>query len=192
MPWSQRQCWVVGGCTLGYYSCSVTVILFNKWAMSSQGFSFPYFVTLCYLVVKGVECGLLQKILQLPGRTFDSWSEYILQVVMVGVAVAVQICLQNISFLYVSVALYTMIGASVPVWQLCWGMSPCFRLEQFSLSLTMAIILVASGLAVISVGAASASPTGVILLLGSVCLSGCAPPLPPQLHLARPVLTDLL
>ena len=41
--------------------------------MSSQGFSFPYFVTLMYLVVKGLECGLMQWGCNLPGRTFTTW-----------------------------------------------------------------------------------------------------------------------
>ena len=41
--------------------------------MSSQGFSFPYFVTLMYLVVKGLECGLMQWCFNLPGRTFTTW-----------------------------------------------------------------------------------------------------------------------
>ena len=42
----RRKLLIVAGSTVGYYLCSVTVILFNKWAMSSQHFSFPYFVTL--------------------------------------------------------------------------------------------------------------------------------------------------
>ena len=119
-----------------------------------------------------MECGLLVALLKLPGRKFEGWFEYFTQVVLVGVAIAGQICLQNLSFLFVSVALYTMVGASIPIWQLCWGLSPCFRLETFSWQLSGAIVFVAVGLAVVSFGATSASPTGIALLLGSVCLSG--------------------
>ena len=85
-PWC-----ILLGSTAGYYGSSVTVILFNKCTahrlscpparlttalagvMSSQGFSFPYFVTLMYLVVKGLECGLMQWCFNLPGRTFTTW-----------------------------------------------------------------------------------------------------------------------
>ena len=44
---------------------------------------------------------------------------------MVGILVGSSICLQNISFLFVTVALYTMVGATVPIFQLCWALSPC-------------------------------------------------------------------
>lgn len=96
---------VVVGCTVGYYCCSISIILFNKFLMTNSGFAFPYFITLVYLVVKGVECGVMKWCLKLPGRHFDTWEEYGRKVVLVGVAVATEICVRNLSFVYVTVAL---------------------------------------------------------------------------------------
>eukprot|EP01047_Picozoa_sp_COSAG01_P059841 COSAG01_NODE_7247_length_3283_cov_404.497173_1_plen_109_part_00 len=42
-----RRALVVGGSTLGYYACSVSVILFNKWAISSRGFCAFVLPTFC-------------------------------------------------------------------------------------------------------------------------------------------------
>ena len=38
---------------------------------------------------------------QLPGRRFATWREYFLKVVLVGAGVAAEICVRNLSFLYV-------------------------------------------------------------------------------------------
>eukprot|EP01052_Picozoa_sp_SAG31_P007204 SAG31_NODE_340_length_17466_cov_5.689987_10_plen_320_part_00 len=162
----------VVACTAGYYICSVSIILFNKFLLSNSGFSFPYFVTLVYLVVKGLECGLMKWCLGLEGRQFNSWSEYFFKVVLVGASVATEICIRNLSFIYVTVALYTMVGATVPIWQLGWALAPCFKLEKFEIFLVLAIVAVALGLALVGYGATEVEPVGLFILLASVVLSG--------------------
>ena len=77
-----------------------------------------------------------------------------------GVLVGGSICLQNVSFLFVTVALYTMVGATVPVFQLCWALSPCFQLEKPSRGLVSAILCVVSGLVLIAYGATEVNPIG--------------------------------
>jgi solute carrier family 35 protein C2 len=143
--------------------------------------AFPYAVTLVYLLVKGLECAVLQRLLRLPGRSFDGWAPYARRVIGVGASVALQICLQNLSFVFVSVTLYTMVGASVPIFQLSWGISPCFRLETYSSRLAGAITLVVVGMCAIAWDAADASRArpsdcdpalGFLILLGSTALSG--------------------
>ena len=97
---------------------------------------------------------------------------YFTRVVLVGVSVAMNICLQNISFLFVTVALYVMVGATVPIFQLGWALSPCFRLERPSRGLISAILCVAIGLFFIGAGSTEVNPIGFGILLCSVTMAG--------------------
>lgn len=115
---------------------------------------------------------LKQWCFKLPGRSFDTWWQYFTRVIMVGVLVGSSICLQNISFLFVTVALYTMVGATVPIFQLCWALSPCFALEKPSRGLFASIAMVVAGLVLIGYGSTEVNPIGLVILLCSVTVGG--------------------
>lgn len=112
----------IAQCVLSWYLVSISFTLWNKFVLRywrGGGFPFPVFVTLTHMTTKLCITRLLnarclvradRKITALP------CGEAIRGPVPIGVCTAMDVALSNLSFLFISVAFYTILKASAVLW----------------------------------------------------------------------------
>jgi hypothetical protein len=135
----------------GWYAVSVSLTLFNKWILGYwvPSFRFPLAMTFCHMVFKGVIAAATIWLFALPVPTI-TWRQFWLHACPIGAATGLDIALSNVSFLYITVSYYTMIKPLGLLFTLL--MALLLRLEQPSVALISAVMLIFSGVFLASVG----------------------------------------
>jgi len=178
--------------TTCWYLVSITLTMYNKWLFTQWagvGFRFPVFITMLHMFVKfclaraalalgfgrgdGSDAGIRlgqaaggqrAKAPPRPSRA-QQQQMYWRKAVPVGLLTGIDVCLSNISFLYVSVTFYTIVKSSTPMFTLV--LSVACGLQQCSGSLVGSVLLLCSGVALASYGETQFSALGFCLVLGA-------------------------
>lgn len=154
--------------SLGWYASSISMTLFNKYLFSQYGFRFPVFATMFHSTgIFLVTWAILSNCMTKPNISRKVFFKF---VVPVGVFAGLDIALSNMSYLYITVTLYTMVKSSVLVWVLLFSF--LFRLEKPSVVLVVIILLVAGGIFLATFGTTEVHLGGVMLVVVASILSG--------------------
>lgn len=153
--------------TLGWYSTSITLVLLNKWVLSSWmggGLDFPIFYTMTHMVLKGLFSLLYILVFRCRSAELPSWKT-LKMASMIGVLVGLDVVASNISFQYITVTFYVMVKSSALLWILMFGMLA--NVEPCSPQIIAAVIVTASGMFLSTYGEADFNLTGFCLVLAS-------------------------
>ncbi|CAE7568139.1 SLC35C2 [Symbiodinium natans] len=149
----------------GWYCVSITLVLLNKWVMKSWrgGLDFPLFYTMSHMVLKGC-FSLLYLALSChpPGKQRRS---VCCGVSFVGVMTALDVAASNMSFLFITVAFYTMLKSASLIFILVLG--AVLRIEKCSAGIAATVVLISIGIFITSYGETDFDLRGFWLVLGS-------------------------
>lgn len=123
----------------GWFIVSIFLTLYNKLSFTTMGMDFPLTITCIHLVLRVPMAVVAMRYMGVHRKSF-SWRELRRSVGPVGVAMALDIGLSNMSFMFVSVTYYTIVKSSVPIWVL--GFSVLLGLQRFTLSLGAVVICI--------------------------------------------------
>jgi solute carrier family 35, member C2 len=155
---------------LVWFGMSNATILATKWLFSNH-FPFPLTVTMFSNVIASLWALLLSCVPRLRPQqplTKQLLSEYVLPI---GVCVAVEIGCSNLALKILSVSFGTILKGGAPVFTFIWGL--LLGLEQFSWSIMGALVTIALGIALASLGEGEEfQALGFCLQLISTCLAG--------------------
>ncbi|CAE7409507.1 SLC35C2 [Symbiodinium pilosum] len=149
-------------CRLGV---SITLVLLNKWVMKSWrgGLNFPLFYTMSHMILKGFFSFLyLALSCHPPGKQRRS---VCCGVSLVGVMTALDVAASNMSFLFITVAFYTMLKSASLIFILVLG--AILRIEQCSAGIAATVLLISVGIFITSYGETDFDLRGFWLVLGS-------------------------
>jgi len=152
---------------LGWYSTSITLVLLNKWVMSSwmgAGLHFPIFYTMTHMVLKGVFAIVYLVFVRCQDLPPTNW-RVIKTASGIGVLVGLDVVASNLSFQYITVTFYVMVKASALIWILVFG--SLANLEACSPQIVLTVFIISSGIFFSTYGEADFSGTGFGLVLAS-------------------------
>lgn len=152
---------------LGWYSVSVTLVLFNKWVLSSWmegGLKFPIFYTLTHMFFKGVFSLTYLVCVRCQPLPAVSWRT-VRMATFIGVFVGLDVVASNLSFQYISITFYVMVKASALIWILIFGVAA--GLEPCSPQIVATILVIATGIFLSLNGEAHFNVTGFWLVFAS-------------------------
>eukprot|EP00913_Durusdinium_trenchii_P002518 g2328.t1 len=150
---------------LGWYSVSITLVLLNKWVMTSWkgGLPFPLLYTMSHMVLKGCFALSYLKVtcqpLGLPSRGACCGAT------LVGVMTALDVAASNMSFLFITVAFYTMLKSASLIFILVLGV--LIRMEKCSFGIAGTVLLIALGIFMTSYGETEFDVQGFWLVISS-------------------------
>lgn len=159
------------GLILLYYSFSIGITFYQKWFIKE--FHFPLTVVICHLVVKFILSGIIRLAYQIctgKPRILLTWSVYVKQLAITGVASALDIGFSNWSFEFITVSLYTMTKSTCIIFIL--GFSLVFGLEKRRCSLVFIVLLIALGLFMFTYQSTQFNTEGFLLVLSASFLAG--------------------
>mmetsp|Transcript_90238 Transcript_90238/g.232950 ORF Transcript_90238/g.232950 Transcript_90238/m.232950 type:complete len:408 (+) Transcript_90238:61-1284(+) len=154
---------------LSWFTVSITLILFNKWVISSgqggQQMTTPVSYTMSHMAMKGIIACIY---FWLTGMQFSLpkvTCRVLIGLTFVGVFAALDIVTSNLSFLYISASFYTFLKASSLIFILVLAMIT--GLEQASVTLVSTCVLITCGLFLASYGDADFNTVGFALVMVS-------------------------
>lgn len=152
---------------LGWYSVSITLVLFNKWVVShwrDGGLAFPIFYTMTHMVLKGVlALSYLVCVRRKPIPRLRR--KHLIGISFVGVMTGLDVAASNVSFLYVSVSFFVMLKSASLIFILMLG--AVTGMEQCSLQICGTVMVIAGGIFLTSYGEAEFSLPGFCLVISS-------------------------
>ncbi|XP_029835961.1 solute carrier family 35 member C2 isoform X2 [Ixodes scapularis] len=154
-----------------YYCFSIGITFYQKWFIKE--FRFPLTVVICHLVVKFILSGVIRLVFQMctgRPRILLTWSVYVKQLAITGVASALDIGFSNWSFEFITVSLYTMTKSTCIIFIL--GFSLVFGLEKRRCSLVFIVLLIALGLFMFTYQSTQFNTEGFFLVLSASFLAG--------------------
>ena len=92
---------------------SSTIILFNKWILSTKKFHFPLTIVIMHMVFVGV-CAQVYRRLGLSETPNISWRDYIVRFLPIAAFFAASLGFGNAAYLYITVAFVQMLKAATP------------------------------------------------------------------------------
>ncbi|CAP70786.1 uncharacterized protein PODANS_3_8480 [Podospora anserina S mat+] len=136
-----------------WISLSSSVILFNKWILSTLGFEYPVILTTFHLVFATVMTQLLaryttlldgRKTVKMTGRV------YLRAIVPIGFFFSLSLICGNLTYLYLSVAFIQMLKATTPVFVLfsSWALG----VSQPNLKVFLNVSVIVVGVVIASIG----------------------------------------
>ncbi|TYZ65828.1 hypothetical protein PybrP1_001555 [[Pythium] brassicae (nom. inval.)] len=159
----------VGALVVLWYAISIGMTLFNKWFLrvfAGGGFPFATTMTCANMFVK---CVLSRAVHACSRRRAApmalSARAYWRLAVPIGLCTALDITLSNLSFFYITVTFYTIVKSGGNVWNLLF--SVCLGHQRPSVALFGVILLISSGIALASYGAAQFVWRGFALVLAA-------------------------
>ncbi|KAK4180355.1 triose-phosphate transporter family-domain-containing protein [Triangularia setosa] len=136
-----------------WISLSSSVILFNKWILSTLGFEYPVILTTFHLVFATIMTQLLaryttlldgRKTVKMTGRV------YLRAIVPIGFFFSLSLICGNLTYLYLSVAFIQMLKATTPVFVLfsSWALG----VSQPNLKVFLNVSVIVVGVVIASIG----------------------------------------
>ena len=144
---------------------SSSIILFNKYILSSMHFPYPATLVLIHMLFASA-CMTAAKLAgwaDIPALEFRQWRA---QILPVGLCFAVSLALGNAAYLYITVAFVQMLKASTPVAVLLCSFA--FGLEKPTLRLAGFILLISAGIATSCANEVAISVPGIAIQMGAV------------------------
>ncbi|KAI9144889.1 triose-phosphate transporter [Paraphysoderma sedebokerense] len=132
---------------------SSSVILYNKWILSSAGFHYPIFLTTWHLVFATVLTRIMKMyttLLPAAKNSNMSWETYLRSVVPIGVFFSGSLIFNNLAYLHLSVAFIQMLKATTPIVVLVFSFMS--GLKEPNLKLFLNVLIVVVGVAIASYG----------------------------------------
>lgn len=99
---------------LSWYASNISVLLLNKWLLSSTSFRQPVFLTLCQMIVCVALGFCFSQAKLLPVRPLRSKSQFG-RVALLSLLFCVTVVLGNLSLKYIAISFNQMIGATAPL-----------------------------------------------------------------------------
>jgi len=162
----------VASLVCGWYSASITLILFNKWVIShwmDTGLSTPIFYTMTHMMLKGAFAFLYLLLATCkPIPSVDRRT--LLGACIVGCMTGLDVAASNLSFGYISVAFFTMLKCMSIVFSLLIGVA--VGLERCSWAITSIITVISMGIFISSYSEARFSMIGFTLVVLSEVFAG--------------------
>jgi solute carrier family 35, member C2 len=158
-----------------WYCISASIIIATKWLMSEQTEStrlFPYPLTITAFSNTAVTLwaaafARLPRFKPQP-LTHEQFRQYVLPI---GVTTAMEIGFSNVALLLLTVSFSTILKGSSPVATMAWGV--LLRVEPLSIPTTLAVLVIAGGITLASLGeGADFVLLGFLLQLFAVVLGG--------------------
>ncbi|ERS96280.1 uncharacterized protein SPSK_01726 [Sporothrix schenckii 1099-18] len=154
---------------IAWISLSSSVIIFNKWILSTLNFRFPVILTTYHLLFATVMTQLLarytnlidgRKSVKMTGRV------YLRAIVPIGVFFSLSLICGNLTYLYLSVAFIQMLKATTPVAVLLasWAMG----VSQPNLKVFLNVMVIVFGVVLASIGEIRFVMTGFLYQLGGI------------------------
>ncbi|CAK7244058.1 MAG: hypothetical protein STHCBS139747_005592 [Sporothrix thermara] len=154
---------------VAWISLSSSVILFNKWILSTLNFRFPVILTTYHLIFATIMTQLLaryttlidgRKSVKMTGRV------YLRAIVPIGVFFSLSLICGNLTYLYLSVAFIQMLKATTPVAVLLasWAMG----VSQPSLRVFLNVMVIVFGVVLASLGEIRFVMIGFLYQLGGI------------------------
>ncbi|XP_071331693.1 solute carrier family 35 member C2 isoform X1 [Trachinotus anak] len=159
------------GLVLLYYVFSIGITFYNKWLM--KGFHYPLFMTLVHLTIIFCLSALTRWAMQWrtgKPRVILSWKDYLLKVAPTALATALDIGLSNWSFLFITISLYTMTKSSAVVFILFFSL--VFKLEEPNPFLILVVLLISSGMFMVTFQSQQFNLEGFIMALMASFIGG--------------------
>ena len=144
---------------------SSTIILFNKYLLSTTGFHFPLTLVMMHMAFVAA-CAHLWRAAGWTDSPAISWRDVGTRFLPIAALFAASLGLGNAAYLYISVAFVQMLKASTPVAVLLASFA--FRLEHPSGELMLYIVVIAMGVALACYSQLQISVLGVTLQLLAV------------------------
>jgi len=144
---------------------SSTIILFNKYLLSTVHFHFPLSLVILHMVFISA-CAFIWKQLGWVDVPQVAPVDILTRFAPVAVCFALSLGLGNAAYLYISVAFVQMLKASTPVAVLLASFA--FDLEKPNMSLFTFILLIATGVATSAYGQLQLDVIGVVLQMAAV------------------------
>ena len=144
---------------------SSTIILFNKWIISTKKFHYPLTLVLLHMSFVSA-CAQLWRRAGWAEAPTISWRDTITRFAPIAALFAASLGFGNAAYLYISVAFVQMLKAATPVAVLLASFG--FGLEEPSWRLVAYIVVIAIGVAVACYGQLQLNWTGVALQLAAV------------------------
>ena len=146
------------------WTCSISVIMFNKYLLTVAGFRFPVLLTTWHQVFATVGTQVLGRTTNLLDSRHDlhmSPRMLLRQVLPLGMLFSASLIFTNKAFIYLSVSYIQMLKASMPVVVLL--VSVIFGLQPLTTSSFVKVLIIAMGVALASYGEASFNLMGFLL-----------------------------
>ncbi|KAK1832165.1 triose-phosphate transporter family-domain-containing protein [Podospora conica] len=148
---------------------SSSVILFNKWILSTLNFTYPVILTTYHMVIATIMTQLLaryttlldgRKTVKMTGRV------YLRAIVPIGFFFSLSLICGNITYLYLSVAFIQMLKATTPVAVLLssWALG----VSQPNLRVFLNVSVIVVGVIIASIGEIKFVWIGVIYQIGGI------------------------
>mmetsp|Transcript_52084 Transcript_52084/g.121103 ORF Transcript_52084/g.121103 Transcript_52084/m.121103 type:complete len:377 (+) Transcript_52084:88-1218(+) len=162
----QHSFWVCS-LVLGWFTVSITLILYNKWVITSwgpAGIRCPIFYTSNHMLLKGMFAGCYFQLFQRRSPPKVSWQAF-LGLSFAGAFASLDILTSNMSYIYISASFYTFLKSSSLVFVLFFALVCC--LEPCSVSTISTVVLVSTGMFLSSYGEPEFNTIGLILVVTS-------------------------
>ncbi|KAI9143658.1 triose-phosphate transporter family-domain-containing protein [Paraphysoderma sedebokerense] len=142
---------------------SSSVILYNKWILSSKNFHYPIFLTTWHLVFATILTQIMKRhtnMLPAAKKSTMTWDKYTRTVVPIGIFFSGSLIFNNKAYLHLSVAFIQMLKAATPIVVLV--LSFMSGLKEPNLRLFLNVLIVVVGVAIASYGELEFRLTGFI------------------------------
>ena len=144
---------------------SSTIILFNKWLISTKHFHYPLTLVIMHMTFVSA-CAQLWVWLGWSEAPNVSRKDVVTRFLPIAVFFAASLGLGNAAYLYITVAFVQMLKAATPIAVLLCSFA--FGLEKPSVRLAVFIVLIAVGIGTACYGQLELNWTGVTLQLAAV------------------------
>ena len=154
-----------------YYLSSIGLTFYQSWLMKSL--QLPLTIVLCHFFLKlflASWCRTVQTLHSGRAAVSLDWRALLGRVGLVAVVTSFDIGLSQWSLEYVDVALYTVTKSSSIVFILLWAV--LLRLEPGHWSLLVIVVIISTGLAMVTYKSTQFVLSGFIMLLSASFLSG--------------------
>ncbi|XP_012068417.1 probable sugar phosphate/phosphate translocator At3g11320 [Jatropha curcas] len=153
------------GLITAWYSSNIGVLLLNKYLLSSYGFKYPIFLTLCHMMA----CSMLSYIAiswlkVVPLQTLRSRVQF-LKISALGVVFCLSVVTGNVSLKYLPVSFNQAIGATTPFFTAVFAYLMTLKREGWVTYVTL--IPVVTGVIIASGGEPSFHLFGFIMCIGA-------------------------
>lgn len=146
--------------------------MFNKWVLTDYrgGFHYSTIYTTIHMFVQLLLSRLWYRLYHDEVIEPVSWRVFLRTVMPIGIATAVDIMLSNMSLMFVTLTLYTIVKSSVLIWTFFFGV--VLGVEKFRLTTFASVLGICFGLSLAVASSTDVSVIGVVMVLAASGMSG--------------------